>query len=218
MNLEDLRSVGRYRSHLLSAVVVAMAFCAAVGARAGETNAHDLALLDRLTWGISTSSAEHLRSVGIERWLQEQLHPPASTALPEAANAQIEAMPDVHKFPFDIAVSFEQQAKSANQVTDPDQRKAAQQVFQQAMNDRARQAAARTILRALYAPDQLRERMVWFWFNHFNVHQYKSNLRVLVDAGEWTQVFEPRSNLAAYVPGDYPQPQLELIILLPQAS
>ena len=59
------------------------------------------------------------------------------------AVAQIEAMPDVHKFPFDIAVSFEQQGKSANQVADPDQRKAAQQVFQQAMNDRARQAAAR---------------------------------------------------------------------------
>jgi uncharacterized protein (DUF1800 family) len=180
MNLEDLRSVRRYRSHLLSAVVVAVASCGAVGARAGETSAHDLALLDRLTWGISTSSAEHLRSVGLERWLQEQLHPPANTALPDAANAQIEAMPDVHKFPFDIAVSFEQQAKSANQVTDPDQRKAAQQVFQQAMNDRARQAAARTILRALYAPDQLRERMTWFWFNHFNVHQYKANIRILV--------------------------------------
>ncbi|WP_252362097.1 DUF1800 family protein, partial [Escherichia coli] len=48
------------------------------------------------------------------------------------------------------------------------------------MNDRARQAAARTILRALYAPDQLRERLTWFWFNHFNVHQYKANIRVLV--------------------------------------
>ena len=89
-------------------------------------------------------------------------------------------MPDVHKFPFDIAVAFEQQAKSANQVTDPDQKKAAQQVYQQAMNDRGKQAAARSILRALYAPDQLRERMTWFWFNHFNVHQYKANIRILV--------------------------------------
>ena len=65
-------------------------------------------------------------------------------------------------------------------MTDPDQKKAAQQTFQQAMNDRARQAAARSILQALYAPDQLRERMMWFWFNHFSVHQYKANLRVLV--------------------------------------
>jgi uncharacterized protein (DUF1800 family) len=152
----------------------------AVAARAGELTPGDLVLLDRLTWGITSSSAAHLQAVGSERWLQEQLHPAAVTALPDAARTQIEAMPDVHKFPFDIAVSFDQQAKSANQVADPDQRRAAQQVFQQAMNDRAKQAAARSILRALYAPDQLRERMTWFWFNHFNVHQYKANIRVLV--------------------------------------
>jgi uncharacterized protein (DUF1800 family) len=178
MNFEDMLSVFS-RSRILC-VVFALVMGPFGTARAGETNAHDLALLDRLTWGISTSGAEHLRSVGTDRWLQEQLHPPANTALPDAANAQIEAMPDVHKFPFDIAVAFEQQAKSANQVADPDQRKAAQQVFQQAMNDRTRQAAARTILRALYAPDQLRERMTWFWFNHFNVHQNKANIRILV--------------------------------------
>ena len=149
-------------------------------ARAADLNPSDLALLDRLTWGVNASSAEHLRAVGTERWLQEQLHPASNVTLPEAAKTQIEAMPDVHKFPFDIAISFEQQAKSANQVADPDQKKAAQQVYQQAMNDRARQAAARTILRALYSPDQLRERMTWFWFNHFNVHQYKANVRILV--------------------------------------
>jgi uncharacterized protein (DUF1800 family) len=149
-------------------------------AQAADFNPSDLALLDRLTWGVNASSAEHLHAVGTERWLQEQLHPASNMALPEAAKTQIEAMPDVHKFPFDIAVSFEQQARSANQVADPDQKKAAQQVYQQAMNDRAKQAAARTILCALYSPDQLRERMTWFWFNHFNVHQYKANVRILV--------------------------------------
>ncbi len=149
-------------------------------ARAAELAPHDMALLDRLTWGINGSSAAHLQAVGVERWLFEQLHPAPNDALPASAQTQIEAMPDVHKFPFDIAVGFEQQGKSANQVTDPDQKKAAQQVYQQAMNDRGKQAAARSILRALYAPDQLRERMTWFWFNHFNVHQYKANIRILV--------------------------------------
>lgn len=153
---------------------------AGLSAQAGDISAFDLALLDRLTWGANASGAEHLHAVGTEHWLQEQLHPAAEPALPSDVKAQIEAMPDVHKFPFDIAVTFEQQAKSANQVADPEQKKAAQQVYQQAMNDRAKQAAARTILRALYAPDQLRERMTWFWFNHFNVHQYKGNIRVLL--------------------------------------
>jgi uncharacterized protein (DUF1800 family) len=189
MDVEDRLSV-LSRSQIRCVIFALVMSSFGIGAaRAGETNAHDLALLDRLTWGISTSSAEHLRAVGIERWLQEQLHPQTNTVLPEAVNAQIEAMADVHKFPFDIAISFEQQAKSANQVVDPDQRKAAQQVFQQAMNDRARQAAARTILRALYAPDQLRERMAWFWFNHFNVHQNKANIRILVGDYECRAIY-----------------------------
>jgi uncharacterized protein (DUF1800 family) len=149
-------------------------------ADAADLTPHDLILLDRLTFGINASAAAHLQALGVERWLNEQLHPPPNVPLPDAARSQIEAMADVHKLAFDIAVSFDQQAKSANQVADPDQRKAAQQVYQQAMNDRARQAAGRTILRALYAPDQLRERVTWFWFNHFNVHQYKANLRILV--------------------------------------
>jgi uncharacterized protein (DUF1800 family) len=149
-------------------------------AQAADVAARDLVLLDRLTFGVNTSSAAHFRGIGIERWLQEQLRAPTNPPLPGPVEAQIEAMPDVNKFPFDIAVAFEQQAKSANQVADPEQKKAAQQVYQQAMNDRAKQAAARMILRALYAPDQLRERMTWFWFNHFNVHQYKSNIRILI--------------------------------------
>ena len=172
---------GRISASLVrTAVVLAAGFLGMAACDAAELNPSDMALIDRLTWGINASTAAHFQAVGAERWLAEQLHPAAGTALPAAARSQIEAMPDVHKFPFDIAVAFDQQAKSANQVVDPDQKKAAQQVFQQAMNDRAKQAAARTILRALYAPDQLRERMTWFWFNHFNVHQYKANIRILV--------------------------------------
>jgi uncharacterized protein (DUF1800 family) len=172
---------GRVSAALVrTAVVLAAGFLGMAACTAAELNPSDMALIDRLTWGINASTAAHFQAVGAERWLTEQLHPAPGIALPAAARSQIEAMPDVHKFPFDIAVAFDQQAKSANQVADPDQKKAAQQVFQQAMNDRAKQAAARTILRALYAPDQLRERMTWFWFNHFNVHQYKANIRILV--------------------------------------
>jgi len=161
-------------------LIIVIGLVGVAASEAVELNPGDMVLLDRLTWGINASSAAHLQAVGSERWLQGQLHPAPNAALPDAARKQIDAMPDVHKFPFDIAVSFDQQAKSANQVADPDQRRAAQQVFQQAMNDRAKQAAARSILHALYAPDQLRERMTWFWFNHFNVHQYKANIRILV--------------------------------------
>jgi hypothetical protein len=85
-------------------------------AHAAELAPHDMILPDRLTWGINASSAAHLQAVGTERWLNEQLHPASDTVLPDGVRSQIEAMPDVHKFPFNIAVAFEAQAKSANQV------------------------------------------------------------------------------------------------------
>ena len=149
-------------------------------ARAAELAPHDMILLDRLTWGINASTAAHLQAVGTERWLDEQLHPALHTVLPDGVRSQIEAMPDVHKSPFDIAVAFDAPGEERQSGRRSRPSKAAQQVYQQAMNDRAKQAASRTILRALYAPDQLRERMSWFWFNHFNVHQHKANIRILV--------------------------------------
>jgi uncharacterized protein (DUF1800 family) len=164
----------------LSLCAVAALLLSAGSVSAAELKPADFALMDRLTFGVTPAGAEHLRTVGTDRWIAEQLHPPASFTLPAEVQSQIEAMPDVHKFPFDIAVAFDQQAQAANKMTDPDQKKAAQQAVQQAMSDRARQAAARSILHALYAPDQLHERMTWFWFNHFNVQQSKGNLRILV--------------------------------------
>jgi uncharacterized protein (DUF1800 family) len=140
----------------------------------------DSALVDAVTWGVTPSSMAAFQSAGRDKWLQSQLHPPAATRLPEAAQSQIDALPLIHESAFDLATKFDVQARTANQMTDVDQKAAARQAFQQAMTDVAKQAATRSVLRALYAPDQLRERMTWFWFNHFNVHQYKANLRVLV--------------------------------------
>jgi hypothetical protein len=116
----------RYRPTCLAGALLLGLFVGAQipnSAVAEDYNPQDLAIFDRLTWGLNTSSVEHFRQVGFERWLQEQLHPPATTALPDTVNAQIEAMADVRKLPFDIAVAFDAQAKSANQVADPDQKK-----------------------------------------------------------------------------------------------
>ena len=98
--------LGKFRAGpiriLFCAVVAGAVFSTA--AAAAELTPHDLIFLDRLTFGINASSAAHLQAVGIERWLNEQLHPVPNSALPETAHAQIEAMADVHKLPFDIAM------------------------------------------------------------------------------------------------------------------
>ena len=140
----------------------------------------DLALVNMVTWGMTSSSVASFQAVGKEKWLQNQLHPLPTTQLPQGAQSQIDALTLVHKSAFELITEFDTQARAANQITDADQKVAAQKSYQQAMTDVAKQAATRSVLRALYAPDQLRERMTWFWFNHFNIHQYKANLRLLV--------------------------------------
>ncbi|NEU14296.1 DUF1800 domain-containing protein [Methylobacterium sp. BTF04] len=141
--------------------------------------AEDAAFLDRLSWGITPTSFADLRTKGRERWLKEQLHPPAALRLPNAAQVQIDALAPQGSL-FARVVAFEAQAKAANALPDPEARKAAQQAYQAALNTVQRDAAAATLLRALASPDQLRERMTWFWFNRFNVHQGKANLRAMV--------------------------------------
>jgi uncharacterized protein (DUF1800 family) len=167
---------------LLSAAAMTLAS----SARAAPISGQDIELLNRITWGANASSAAELMAVGPERWLQRQLHPSLTDKLPPEARAQIDALPAPPLAT--LVVDLDAQNKAANQLTDPDQKKAAQAAYQQAMTALAHQAATREILRDLYSPDQLEEQLTWFWFNHFNVHQYKANERVLVGDYEETAI------------------------------
>lgn len=160
------------------AVIVACWLMAAP-ARAAPPAGDDLAFLNALTWGANASSYAELHAKGRERWLREQLHPAAAVTLPPAAEAV--AAPLIRSVPLiDRARAFEAQQKAAQAEPEGEPRKAAHQLYQAALNTEARDAAALTLIRALYAPDQIRERLTWFWFNRFNVHQHKANLRLLV--------------------------------------
>ncbi len=179
-----------WKQSLLCAILVAALLVAApvTSARAAETpEAADVTLLNRVTWGANEGSETRLRQLGPERWLQWQLHPTADDTLPPAIQAQIDALPISQRPISALFGDWVSQSKAANGVIDLVQKQAAQQAFGQAMNDFARQSATRDILRDLYSPTQLRERMTWFWFNHFNVHQYKSDVRpMLADYQETT--------------------------------
>jgi uncharacterized protein (DUF1800 family) len=138
--------------------------------------AADIALINRVTWGVNESTAAEYKTLGRDRWLEQQLHP-GLDRLPPAAQDIIRALPIATKPLTDIAFPLTAQQRNANQIPDPEQKKVLQQAFQQELNELGRQAATRSLLRDLYSPDQLREKMTWFWFNHFNVHLYKSDIR-----------------------------------------
>src|SRR5256885_1053514 len=150
------------------------------GAPEPGARADDLLLLNRVTWGANPSSARALARMGPASFLQQQLNPATEDRLPAEVQAQIDAMTISQRPMAELAAQLEQRRRDFRAITDGEERKLAQQAYQQELTRLGREAAARMLLRALYSPWQLREQMTWFWMNHFNVFQYKANLRVLV--------------------------------------
>src|SRR5262249_24832375 len=135
---------------------------------------------NRVTWGANDASARQVTVAGPTRFLAEQLQPTRTVSLPEPVQAQIAALTIVQRPMDQLVLELGQCRKDVEAITNDEDKKADQQALEQEWNRVGREAATRALLRALYAPNQLNEQMVWFWMNHFNVHQYKHNLRVMV--------------------------------------
>ena len=174
--------------HLLSMVLSAALLLASCAAPRGtgptpEVVAADevtqLRWLDRVSWGANASSAAQLAKQGLPIWLRDQLHP-APARLPAVAQAQIDAMV-ISQTPVEqLAMSLDAQRKATDALPDEEQKKVARQVYQQQLQRLLRESQQRFLLRALYSPNQLQEKMTWFWVNHFNVNARKDNIRVLI--------------------------------------
>lgn len=146
-----------------------------------------LPVLERISWGGSTSSYREVRSETIDRYIDEQLQPGADR-LPPAIAVQISSMTIMQRPLDQLVVELEQRRRQADAIVNDEEKKAAQQAYQEELNRLAREAAARSLLRDVYSHTQLREQLTWFWMNHFSVHQGKSNLRAMVGDYEETAI------------------------------
>ena len=136
-------------------------------------------LLNRLSWGASSSAMAQLQQQGWPQFLQTQLHPDA-LPLPDEQQSQIDAM-TISKTPLvELVQQLEQRRRDADAIALDEDKKVARQAYQQELNRLQREAATRHLLRALYSPNQVQEQMNWFWMNHFSVHQGKGNLRAML--------------------------------------
>ncbi|MEG1117704.1 MAG: DUF1800 domain-containing protein, partial [Janthinobacterium sp.] len=123
-----------------------LAGCAATGPavqadhRAQTSSAQDIALLERVSWGVNAGSARQVQAQGWQRYLQAQLHP-GKASLPPAVQAQIDAM-TISQVPLDqLVVSMEQKRKESAAVMDDMAKQQAQKDYQQELNRLAREAA-----------------------------------------------------------------------------
>ena len=136
-------------------------------------------VLNRVTWGVTPALLKQVEAAGLVRYLEQQLHPDAAP-LPATVQEQINAMTISRRSLEELQHDMERMRKDADAKPSDDEKKSARQAYQQELTRLAREAASRSLLRALYSPNQLREQLTWFWMNHFNVYQGKNNLRAMV--------------------------------------
>jgi uncharacterized protein (DUF1800 family) len=148
------------------AVVLSIALASAVSARGADPAADGriIHLLDRVAFGPTLEELGHIRVIGIERYIAEQLD---TAAVPE---------PIALRWRLAQLGTLNLDAVRLRQLFGPLPRVAGFKPTLAEVRDQqqrapivSEQAATARIYRAVLNSSQLREVMVNFWFNHFNV-------------------------------------------------
>ncbi len=137
--------------------------------------AHPVAFLDRLGWGANPTQLRRLRNQGAMRLLDAQLRPVAQPALPASMAGRLARLavnaPLQDWVPALVAQQRQlfRRAHEGDARNDPGAVEALRKRIQRRQEMLTREAMAQQLLLAVYAPNQLQQRLTWFWMNHFNV-------------------------------------------------
>jgi uncharacterized protein (DUF1800 family) len=162
----------------LIACVPALAF-ALVGVQAAAPAAlsrGDVRWLDRVTFGVDAATVAQYQRLGREKFLDEQLHPPASDPTPLAS--EINAIAITRQSAADRVKANRAEQQRINGLTTENDKSLARTALNQAGNQVVYETMKRHLVRAIQSPWQLREQATWFWMNHFSVFQGKASVRL----------------------------------------
>jgi uncharacterized protein (DUF1800 family) len=164
-----------------------------IGASAAPpTTAQDAAIrhvLSRIGFGARPGDMERVRSIGIKRYVDEQLHP--ERIADAAMAARLARLTTIGMSAQQISERYERpviQARRDRQLAkegsvQPEPTKRGDPARREA-NSPIAELAEQKLLRAVYSDRQLQEVLVDFWFNHFNVDARKNRARFLLTAYE----------------------------------
>jgi uncharacterized protein (DUF1800 family) len=193
------------RLGLALALVVAPA-----GLQGGASPADDATIvhvLNRLTWGPRPGDVETVRAMGLERWLDRQLHPERiddgalekRLATLETHGLSSGKLLEGYELPREAKREIQKRrAELDERASEMDQRRARRELLQKygsRMQGSPRQVIAELqeakLLRASLSERQLDEVLVDFWLNHFNVYAQKGPVKFL--AAEHERVIRERA-------------------------
>jgi uncharacterized protein (DUF1800 family) len=141
--------------------------------------------LNRVAFGPRPGDLERVRQLGVERYIDAQLHP--ERIADTAVEALLADLPTLGMSSRDIAQTFEipmhmerrarrQRGDDAEKTTAPQPDPARQRQANQPVVELSQQK----LLRAVYSERQLLEVLTDFWFNHFNVDARKGPVRFML--------------------------------------
>jgi len=139
----------------------------------------DALWLERVTFGLDETLVRDYQRLGRERFLASQLEP-QDRALPAPIAARIARLEAARPDPGQAIAEVRAERKTFRELTDDATREEARKKLNEHGNQLAYDAVRLELLRAVYSPAQLEEQMVWFWLNHFSVHQNKAEVRWLL--------------------------------------
>jgi len=142
--------------------------------------------LNRLGFGPRPGDVPRLNAEGVDRYIQEQLHP-ESLPIPESLVSQVASYRTLAMTPMALFREFQLpviQARRENRNADPATLKTAVKDERVRARIVMREAVEARLARAIEGPRQLQEVMTAFWFNHFNVFAAKGLDNI------WTGSFE----------------------------
>jgi uncharacterized protein (DUF1800 family) len=147
-------------------------------------------LLNRVAYGPRPGDVERVRALGLDRYIDEQLHP--ERIADRAIQPRLAGLTTTALSAKEIAERFERPALEARRdrqkqtgttATTPADPAARGPLRQQA-NQLVAELAEAKVLRAIYSERQLLEVLTDVWFNHFNVDARKNRERFLLTVYE----------------------------------
>jgi uncharacterized protein (DUF1800 family) len=143
-------------------------------------------VMNRIGYGPRPGDVERVRAIGLQRYIDEQLHPervadgamPARLAALTSVTMSSREIAERYELPT-IEVRQERKQNAADAATNPSDPPMIDPVQQKA-NSLVLELSEQKMLRAVYSDRQLQEVLTDFWFNHFNVDARKGRDRFMV--------------------------------------
>jgi uncharacterized protein (DUF1800 family) len=150
-------------------------------------------VLNRLGFGARPGDVERVRAEGVERYIDEQLHP--ERLADKEVEGRVAGLTTLQMSSRQIAEQFEipqlQARRATRQAAAKDDAKKADAEkqdgnprpdpeMQRRANSPLIELSEQKVLRAVYSTRQLQEVLVDFWFNHFNVDARKGPSRFML--------------------------------------